>query len=52
MQILRAMEEQGWILIEPIDEDEEITNDADLSANAQRMTDEEFENYAADILAR
>lgn len=51
MQILRALEERGWILIEPIDEGEEITKDA-LSIDAKRMTDEEFESFAADILAR
>jgi hypothetical protein len=52
MQILRALEDRGWILIEPIDEGEGVTKDADTSVNAKRMTDEEFESFAADVLAK
>jgi streptomycin 6-kinase len=52
LQILRALEERGWIVIEPIDEGEETFEDADLFMNEKRMTDEEFESFAAEILAR
>ena len=52
MHILRTLEKRGWILIEAIDDGDEMFKDADLFVNEKRMTDEEFESFAADILAR
>ncbi len=48
MQILQAMQDRGWVLIKPADDDG-IAEEATVS---QRMTDEEFESYATELLAR
>lgn len=48
MKILRVMQDRGWIVIEAVEDNAT----AEEAAGAQRMTDEEFENFATELLAR
>lgn len=47
MRILLEMQHRGWITIEAVEDDGSTEEIADY----KRMTDEEFENYAAKLLA-
>lgn len=47
MQILRAMRDRGWIGLGPT----ELDGTAEEKRINERMTDEEFENYATELLA-
>lgn len=48
MQILQVMQDRGWIVIESA-EDDGIAEEAAVNP---RMSDEEFENFATELLAR
>lgn len=48
MKILRVMQDRGWIMIEAVEDNAT----AEETAGTQRMTEEQFENFASELLAR
>lgn len=53
IQILRSMEERGWIRLKAVEATEdEMQEESHHLVNEPKMTDEEFEIYAAKLLAR